>query len=193
MLGTPSDWSVLTGLVNTRAFSDADEKCDIAKVRGTRQYKNTNRRSYHPHLTLIGICWQLKTTSQGSCYGLFWTSGVLSLSLAALLSSFSLAVFALRRNYKLYAWKRLSVSSPHFEITQTGGRGELVNPAVTMIVAIVTSQRTNRGNAQNSQKWRRRLSQIQLFEADFSNHSSFKWYCLWISRRNYHCTSLRGK
>lgn len=37
--GTPSDWSVFTGLVNTRAFSDADEKCDIPKNTGTGQYK----------------------------------------------------------------------------------------------------------------------------------------------------------
>ena len=55
------------------------------------------------------------------------------------------------------------MSSSNLEISETGGRGELVDPAVTMIVAIVTSQRTNRGNAQNSQQWRRRLSQIQLF------------------------------
>jgi len=101
------------------------------------------------------------------------------LYLAALLFIFSSPVFALRRNYELYTWKRLSVSLSNFEISETGGRGELVDPVVTMIVAIVTSQRTNRGNAQNSQKWRRRLSQIQRFsEADFSNHSSFKWYCI---------------
>ena len=67
----------------------------------------------------------------------------------------------------MYAWKRLSVSSSDFEITETGGRGELVDPGDTMIVAIVRSQGTKRGNAQNSQKWRRRLSQIQLFEAEF--------------------------
>ena len=65
---------------------------------------------------------------------------------------FSSAVFALLHNYELYAWKRLSVNSSDFEITETGGRGELVDPGVTMIVAIVTSQRTNRGNTQNSQK-----------------------------------------
>ena len=65
--GTPSDWSVFTGLVNTRAFSDADEKCDIAKSLALGNTKNTNRRSYQPYFT-IGICCQLKTTSQRSCY-----------------------------------------------------------------------------------------------------------------------------
>ena len=115
------------------------------------------------------------TNSQNDLFG---TSGVLVLHLAALLFIFSSTVFALRRNYELCAWKRLSVSWSDFEISETGGRSELVDPGVTMIVAIVTSQRTNRGNAQNSQKWLRRLSQIQRFEADSSNYSSFKWYCI---------------
>ena len=33
---------------------------------------------------------------------------------------------------------------------------------------------------------------VQLFEVDLSNHSSSKWYCIWISRSNYRY-SLRGK
>ena len=45
----------------------------------------------------------------------------------------------------------------------------------------------------NFRKWRPRLSLIQLFEADFSNHSSLKWYCIWLSRSNYHFSFLRGK
>ena len=60
------------------------------------------------------------------------------------------------------------MSSSNLEITETGGRDD---PAVTMIVAIVTSQRTNRGNAQNSQKWRRRLSLAlngNVFKTEFT-------------------------
>ena len=49
------------------------------------------------------------------------------------------------------------------------------------------------GTAQKFRKWRRRLSLKQRFEADFSHHSSFKWYCIWISWSNYHCSFLRGK
>ena len=41
--------------------------------------------------------------------------------------------------------------------------------------------------------WRRRLLLIQLFETNFSNYSSFKWYCIWIWRSNYHRSFLRGK
>ena len=62
-----------------------------------------------------------------------------------------------------------------------------------MIMAIMTSRRTKRANAQNFRKWRCRLLLIQLFETDFSNYSSFKWYCIWISRINYHRSFLRGK
>ena len=62
-----------------------------------------------------------------------------------------------------------------------------------MIMAIMTSRQTKRANAQNFRKWRRRLLLIQLFETDFSNYSSFKWYCIWISRNNYHRSFLRGK
>ena len=62
-----------------------------------------------------------------------------------------------------------------------------------MIMAIMTSRRTKRAHAQNFRKWRRRLLLIQLFETDFSNYSSFKSYCIWISRSNYHRSFLRGK
>ena len=62
-----------------------------------------------------------------------------------------------------------------------------------MIIAIMTSRRKKRANAQNFRKWRRRLLLKQRFEADFSDHSSFKWYCIQISSSNYHCFFLRGK
>ena len=62
-----------------------------------------------------------------------------------------------------------------------------------MIIAIMTSRRKKRANAQNFRKWRRRLSLKQRFEADFSDHSSFKWYCIRISWRNNHCSFLRGE
>ena len=67
------------------------------------------------------------------------------------------------------------------------------NLADPMIMAIITSRRKKRANAYNFRKWRPRLSLIQLFVADFSNHSSLKWYCIWISRSNYHFSFLRGK
>ena len=62
-----------------------------------------------------------------------------------------------------------------------------------MIMAIMTSRRTKRANAQNFRKWIRGLSPIQLFETDVCNYSSFKWYCIWMSRSNYHRSFLRRK
>ena len=63
---------------------------------------------------------------------------------------------------------------------QEGGvnTSDLTDP---MIIAIMTSRRKKRSNAQNFRKWRRRLLLKQRFKADFSNHSSFKWYCIWIT------------
>ena len=54
-------------------------------------------------------------------------------------------------------------------------------------MAIMTSRRCAKFS-----KWRHLLSQIQLF-AGFSNHFSFKWYYVWISRSKYYCSFLRGK
>ena len=57
----------------------------------------------------------------------------------------------------------------------------------------MTSRRMKRANVQNFRKWRRLLSQIQLFEAGVSNHFSFKWYYIWISRSKYRCSFLTDK
>ena len=79
------------------------------------------------------------------------------------------------------------------KLSHQEGEVNTSNLADPMIMAIITSRRKKRANAYNFPKWRPRLSLIQLFVADFSNQSSLKWYCIWISRSNYHFSFLRGK
>ena len=62
-----------------------------------------------------------------------------------------------------------------------------------MIIAIMTSRRKKRANAEKFRKWRRRPLSKQLFGASFSTHWSVKLCSLVVESCNYDLSLLRGK
>ena len=62
-----------------------------------------------------------------------------------------------------------------------------------MIIAIMTSRRKKRANAEKFRKWRRRPLSKQLFGASFSTHWSVKLCRLFVESCNYDLSLLRGK
>ena len=62
-----------------------------------------------------------------------------------------------------------------------------------MIIAIMTSRRKKRENAEKFRKWRRRSLSKQLFGASFSTHWSVKLCRFFVESCNYDLSLLRGK
>ena len=62
-----------------------------------------------------------------------------------------------------------------------------------MIIAIMTSRRKKRANAEKFRKWRRRPLSKQLFGASFSTHWSVKLCRFFVESCNYDLSLLRGK
>ena len=62
-----------------------------------------------------------------------------------------------------------------------------------MIIAIMTSRRKKRANAEKFRKWRGRPLSKQLFGASFSTHWSVKLCRFFVESCNYDLSLLRGK
>ena len=79
-----------------------------------------------------------------------------------------------------------------FMYDQEGG---VISPdwADPMIIAIMTSRRKKRANAEKFRKWRRRPLSKQLFGASFSTHWSVKLCRFFVESCNYDLSLLRGK